>query len=360
MKKTALIATSTSGGHIFPALALADSLKTKLSIESFFITLDGKLTGEIRKRGYPVFCFGQKRSAYTLIYKIWGEVFRSFVMIKKYKPCVAIGFGGSVSIGPLVSAKLLNKPIIIHEQNAKLGGANKLLRVFSDRIALGFPVSDEDASHGNSKQSRVVFTGNPVRPELLDCVSDQEARRYFDFSPDKPIILVVGGSQGSHNINTKFVESLQLLKDFPLQIIHITGNLDYDFVRKQYEKSGIACKVFNFLDMMQFAYKIADLVISRAGAMTLAEVSLFGIPAVLIPYPYAKSHQERNADFLKDHDAAVVIRDRDLSAEKLFSVIRSFLDNSEKRERMQKNMRRFSNPKATDSLITQIAEVVNA
>ena len=356
-KNKVLIATAFSGGHIFPALAVAGSLEKTLFAKSIFITNAGDFKDQIEKRGHTVVDFGHRRKTYDLVFKLGFDILRTLSIIKKHKPCIVVGFGGGVTLGPLIAAKLLNIPTLVHEQNVRLGRANRLLSIFSQRIALGF--SEGKINEAAKKAEKIVLTGNPIREELFIPITKEEAMKSFGFSADKPIILVVGGSQGSHKINISFLKALELLKEIPLQVIHISGNIDYDFVCAQYKILGIAHKVFRFLEDISLAYRIADLVISRAGAMTLSEISLFVIPAILIPYPYSRGHQGDNALFFEDKKAALVINEKSLSAQKLSEAVGCIISNPEKKKIMVDSMRKFARPEATDNLIAQIKEIAN-
>ena len=354
MTKKALITAAFSGGHIFPALALADSLEKSLLLKSVFITNAGDFKEKIQKKGYSVVDFGCRRKIYDLVLKLGFDIARSLFIIKKHKPCIVVGFGGGITIGPLIAAKLLNIPTLIHEQNARFGRANRLLSVFGHKAALGF---SKDQMQTSSK--KIILTGNPIRENLLCPVAKEKAREYFGFLADRPTVLVMGGSQGSHKINIKFLETLELLKDVSLQIIHISGNSDYDFICAQYKKLDIPHKVFRFLENISLAYKMADLVVSRAGAMTLSEIALFGIPAILIPYPYSRGHQEDNARVFEDKNAALVINENDLSAENLSQALKSIINNPENKKTMSEHMHKFAQADATDNLIKYIREMTN-
>lgn len=342
-----LIATAGSGGHIFPALALAEALAKSQEAESVFITTENALVNQIRQKGYRVICSKRRSIISLLAFRIYFDIVYLLYLIKKYQFCAVVGFGGYVSIAPIIAAWVLGVPTLIHEQNARFGRANKLLSIFSKKIALGLLNLEKI---GNNK--KIVYTGNPIRQELKGAVARDEARVFLGLSKDVFTILVMGGSQGSRNINYIFIEALRLLQEVPLQVIHLTGDSDYEFMRSKYLESNIPHKVFKFLDKMVYAYKASDLVVSRAGAMSLTEIAFFNLLAILIPYPYSRGHQEDNARFFNKNNSAFIIKDNDLSAEKLAQYIKETFDNPKRKFNIAQS-------DAAQNLVQQIKELID-
>jgi UDP-N-acetylglucosamine--N-acetylmuramyl-(pentapeptide) pyrophosphoryl-undecaprenol N-acetylglucosamine transferase len=233
------------------------------------------------------------------------------------RPDVVLGFGGYSSFPTVMAASWRGVPAMIHEQNAVPGMANKVLAVVARRVAVGF----KDAL-ARFPRSKGVWTGNPVRP-LDEGVPSEQARREFGLAPDKSTVLVFGGSQGSRILNT---EAAAVLAGMDVQVIHITGNDALQQVAQVYRATGVACVVQAYMDRIGLAYAAADLVIGRAGAGTVTELGVLGVPAVLIPYPGANDHQKYNARVLERLGMAVIIEEKslrqDILRDKIFSILK--------------------------------------
>lgn len=322
-----IIATGSSGGHIFPALSLADELKNDNEI--IFICDKGKPKESISQKGYKavaisVVKLGSARNIFFFSWRLLKSFFESIRIIRDFKPDVVAGFGSYVSFPVILAAKSKKIPTIIHEQNVIPGRANRILSGIVDKIAVSF-------AEGRKyfPKTKVVLTGCPVRRDLLG-IDEKSARGKFNFVADKFTILVSGGSQGSHHLNLEFIKAISGIEDKrDLQVIHLTGSFDYDLVKSGYESMGIAHCVFAFLKEMGYAYKIADLIISRAGASAITEIALFKRAAILVPYPFARAHQIQNAKVLTDKGGALLIEEGDLSAEILREAILRLKNNRE-------------------------------
>lgn len=316
-----LICAAGSGGHIYPALSLAKELKLSMpSVKIIFFCARKSIDKEIfRKTDYKVFfinviSFDLRAKMNMLIFflknfyfliKFSIESIKVFFLINTLKPNVVVGFGGISSIAAILGAWMLRIPSLIHEQNVIPGKANRLLGRFAVKIAVGFQQSLSYFKHG-----KVIYTGNPIRGNLLK-VGKKQAQEALGLDAFKFTVLVFGGSQGSDFINKIFI---RLLRELPreklksLQIIHITGTKDNRDIEIFYRQRGLRAKVFSYCFEMSNAYSAADLVISRAGAGTVNEISFFGIASILIPYPYAAAHQMANAEFLSQKGAAFIIK----------------------------------------------------
>jgi len=259
-------------------------------------------------------------------------IFESLRIIIRFKPDVAVGFGSLNTVPLIFWAWLFRIKTIIHEQNVIPGRANRLLAKLADKIAVSF---SQTANYLNISAGRITLVGNPVRKELVR-LNKESALDFFGFKKARFNILITGGSQGSHKLNTVFFESISAFKKKDdLQIIHISGIQDFALLQNKYSSLGLSCKIFDFLPAMQYAYSLADLVICRAGATTIAELQQFGVPAILVPYPFAYAHQLANARVLESIKAAIIINHEELSAERLSDELLEFLENPSKLESMR-------------------------
>jgi UDP-N-acetylglucosamine--N-acetylmuramyl-(pentapeptide) pyrophosphoryl-undecaprenol N-acetylglucosamine transferase len=211
---------------------------------------------------------------------------------------------------------------IIHEQNVLPGRANKLLAKFVDRVAVSFSKTKE---YLDISPDKIVVTGNPLRQELR-IIDKAEARRFFGFK-DAFTILVMGGSQGSHAINMAFLDCLaNIPQAHTLQVIHICGGQDLQFLNDSYRKLKLQVRVFSFLKEIQYAYSVADIVLCRAGATSIAELMRFKLPAIIIPYPYAYQHQRKNAEALEEIGSALIATDDALKDKALLRLLQGLMD----------------------------------
>jgi UDP-N-acetylglucosamine--N-acetylmuramyl-(pentapeptide) pyrophosphoryl-undecaprenol N-acetylglucosamine transferase len=304
MKKI-LIAVSSTGGHIYPGLALAERLK-KDGWEVYFA---GKKSDVITKAGYKFFSIpasGLKRklspSIVVFALRFIASVIKSFVIFFKIKPDVAAGFGGYVSFPVIISAKFVGIPTLVHEQNAIPGLANKMSAPFADVICVSFPGSEKYFS-----RNRTVLTGNPVRASITGISA---ARACEPFT-----VLVFGGSQGAASINSAVTASLNSFRPPAggIKFLHIAGRADFEKVKNAYKSAGLAAEVYEYVYDMEAVYEKASLAVCRAGATTIAELIALRLPAVLIPFPFAtENHQKANADYLAGAGCAIVVEEKDI------------------------------------------------
>lgn len=316
-----MIAAGGSGGHIFPAIALSRTLKNRGSREIKFVGSGKAIDRRIFERERLNFALlsanklPYKLSPYIIVFFVMlaCDLLKSLIYVASYRPSVVIGFGGYVSFPVVLAAKVLNTPVILHEQNVVPGRANKLLFSLADGIAVSFRDTVENIPE--RYRQKVVVTGNPIRTE--DFKKDKESgAKNFGFDGAKLTILVIGGSQGARAINSNFISSLSMLDASilsGLQIIHITGPKDYENAVEEYGKmADLQSRVYSFIDRIEDAYNAADLVITRAGASALFEAAFFGKAMIVVPYPYANSHQIENAGAFLKKAAAIVIEEKDL------------------------------------------------
>ncbi len=352
-----LIVTGLSGGHIFPALALADFLKnTNQNVLLVLPEDEGKSKVPIdfvqteyihaAKLSFRL----NKKNIFGIYFFLWGA-WQALRIILKFKPSVVVGFGSLNSISLIFWAWLFRIKTIIHEQNVVCGRANKLLSKLVDRVAVSFSQTCNDL---NVSSEKIVLTGNPLRKDLIH-MERKEALDFFKFKGGKITILITGGSQGAHKLNAICLEALSTYqKKLDLQVIHICGTQDFIWLSNGYLGTTLTYQLFDFLKAMQYAYSVADLIICRAGATTIAELVKFRVPAILVPYPFAYAHQSANAQVLKNIGAAEVCLDDDLSADKLKERLQEYFCNNEKLKAMQMAYQKLPVFNATEMLAREV------
>ncbi|MFH1201346.1 MAG: undecaprenyldiphospho-muramoylpentapeptide beta-N-acetylglucosaminyltransferase [Candidatus Omnitrophota bacterium] len=352
-----IIATTGSGGHLSPAIALAEELKRRSpDLDLYFIASGQPLTeGQLKGKAFKIIVFpalSPKKSFalqnIILIIKLIDIALRSLFIIIKIRPDLSIGFGGYISGPVILFSHLLSVRTVIHEQNLKLGRANRILSKFVDNVALSFEDSVEFLRH----QDKAFVCGNPLRKDLISSLTRQEACLDIGLTPNRFTVLVTGGSLGARHINKEFINLLRDWKDpDSIQVIHISGELDFQDVVSDYDTIKIPHKVFSHFSKMQYAYRCSDLAVCRAGATTIAELAFFGLPAILIPYPYARgNHQLENAVLLKNYSAAILIEDDKLEAGVLEKHILGLIREPKELTRMSQNIKKFARPEAAKEL----------
>jgi len=327
-----LVATGASGGHIFPALAFLETLKEKFPDTEILLVLPKKSidkyaeVADYKTRYISITPINAKFNLQNIIavFNFLKGSFESLFILVRFQPDIVVGFGSIVCVPLVLLAWLFRIKTLIHEQNVVPGLANKVIAAFADRIAISFAKTKE---YLKRYQDKLLLTGNPLRRELV-LVEKDKALDFFQFSPDKYTILVSGGSQGSASINKGFLNAISALSSqFSFQVIHLTGTNDYQWVKNGYQGLNIASRVFDFLKDMQYAYSAADLAVCRAGAITITELMLFRLPAIICPYPYAYQHQRANAEFFKSIGPAVILEDSQLQEGKLTEAIKSIISD---------------------------------
>ena len=354
-----LIAGGGTGGHLFPGVALAQEVTTRHPDNDvlFVGTARGLEVTAVPKAGFKLELIevgGLKRvgvlGMIRGLLRIPKALWQSRRILKSYRPDVVMGVGGYAS-GPVVlMAKLMGIPTAVQEQNARAGFTNKLLGKFVEAVFVAFREAIEQFPREKTR-----LLGNPIRRELMDNFLRAKAQH------QRFKLLVFGGSQGAHAINTTLLKTVPLLADLKEQIAitHQTGKRDVEEVTKGYEGSGMQVDVLEFISDMSKAYLDSDLVVCRAGATTLAELTVCKKPAILIPFPFATdNHQELNARSLADAGAAVMILESELTAEKLAGVIRELFSDREKLARMEKAAGLLGRPEAAKEIADVCVELV--
>ena len=360
-----------TGGHIYPALAMARQLKTtNPAAKILFIGTRNGLEAELVPRaGYEFAAISsqglQRKLTGANLRALWAAgqgLKESNTVLSEFAPELVVGTGGYVC-GPVVlMAHLKGIKTAIHEQNAWPGITNRLLARWVDLIMVNFP----EALSRFPKSAKTAVTGLPIRPEILS-VDRQTGAKHLGLDPAKRTLLVVGGSQGARSINQAMLRLLaHYASDKQLQIIQVTGTSGYAELRQDLANRGLALadngniRVVPYLYDMENALAIADLMICRAGAATLAEITAKGIPSILIPYPFAsENHQEFNARALKDQGAACLILDRELNGDKLLSTVQELLAKPEQLVGMAAAAARLGRPQAAQDIVERLSHLVS-
>lgn len=350
-----IMAGGGTGGHLFPGLAVAREFqKRDAMMEILFVGTEMGIESRVLPReGFPLATIpirGIKgRGARGFLQALYGiplSFFRSLGIIRRYRPDCIIGLGGYASGPFLLAAKVMGIRCAIMEQNLRPGFTNRILARVVDRVFTSY-----EKSAAYFPGARVVETGNPVRWLMLPEIKKEE----------KFTLLVFGGSAGAHKINLCVLEALQSLRDLTagLRVIHQTGETDFASIKAVYGSLPFEAEVHPFVERMDEAYARADLVLCRAGASTVAELTVFGKPAILVPYPYAVyDHQRWNAESLKELGAAEVILDRELTGEKLAERIRSCYRDRERLGAMGQAARRLGRPEAARKIAEECYALV--
>jgi UDP-N-acetylglucosamine--N-acetylmuramyl-(pentapeptide) pyrophosphoryl-undecaprenol N-acetylglucosamine transferase len=351
-----LAVAGASGGHIFPAIGFLDDFKAAYPDAQTLLVMPARsIRGKIASFKHPAAMIGVSalslRPSWSNIAAAFGLVksfFESIIILARFKPDIVVGFGSIASIPVVVCAFFFRVPVMIHEQNVLPGRANRFLSSVSDRVAISFR---ETARYLSSCRTKLVWTGNTVRASLAD-IDRNKALEYFGLSAGRITILVMGGSQASRRINFAFALIFKALAaSKSVQVIHLCGDADIHDLEREYGAHNASVRLVSFLSEMQYGYSAADLVISRAGATTVAELMRYRKPAILIPYPYANAHQDANAQFLAAAGCAAVVRDEHLSVGGLGGALEAAL-RPDTLERMRRSYGIFDKDRPV-SLVTE-------
>lgn len=356
-----LVAGGGTGGHLFPALAIADEIKNLQPDAAFlFLGTRGKIEARVvPQRGYAfrtiwISGFHRGLTIDNLLFplKVLVSLVQSFFVIRQFRPDVVIGTGGYVC-GPVLSvASMLKIPTVIHESNSYPGVTTRMLAMRATKIFIAF----DDARRWLKRTDHVTLVGTPTR-EILGAVSRSASRDFFRIDPNKKTLLVFGGSLGAASINNAVLETVDDLLNGGIQLIWQTGQTDFERVRAAIGYKSIGW-LGAFIDRMEYAFGAADLVVCRAGATTLAELTRLGKPAIVIPFPHAAGdHQTHNARSLAEAGAAVMIADSN-ARQKLKAVALGLLGDPERLEKMGRASARLGKPEAGRTIAATILEMI--
>jgi UDP-N-acetylglucosamine--N-acetylmuramyl-(pentapeptide) pyrophosphoryl-undecaprenol N-acetylglucosamine transferase len=349
-----------TGGHIYPAVAIANELKSRFpNAEFLFVGAKDKMEMQkVPQSGYKIeglWIAGLQRKLtmqnVMFPFKLIDSLWKSRKILKKFKPDVVIGTGGFAS-GPLLQmANTLNIPTVIQEQNSFPGITNKLLSKKANKICVAY----ENLEQFFPKE-KMILTGNPVRQDLIDIESKKaEAIHYFNLDVTKKTLLVLGGSLGARRVNQLIEKELETFESLDVQVIWQCGKLYFEDYKK-YNADNV--QVLAFIDRMDLVYAAADIVISRAGASSVSELCIVGKPVIFIPSPnVAEDHQTKNAKSIVDKKGALMIKETELDSE--FSLVfEALLKDQGKQEQLSKNIKLLALPNATKQIVDEIVKLI--
>ncbi|MBA6313210.1 undecaprenyldiphospho-muramoylpentapeptide beta-N-acetylglucosaminyltransferase [Cellulophaga baltica] len=349
-----------TGGHIYPAVAIANELKRRYPTAEFlFVGAKDRMEMEkVPNAGYKIeglWISGLQRKLtfknLMFPFKLISSLVKAGGIVNRFNPDVVIGTGGFAS-GPLLKrASGKGVPCVLQEQNSFAGITNKLLAEKSKKICVAY-----DGMEKFFPADKIVKTGNPVREDLVTmAATQQEALAFFELDASKPTLVVLGGSLGARRINQLIEKELDFFKTLGIQVVWQCGKLYYEEYKK-YQSDSV--KVFDFLNRMDFAYAAANFVISRAGAGSVSELCIVGKPVIYIPSPnVAEDHQTKNAMALVQKDAALMVKESDLASqfESVFSVL---FKDEEKQQELSVNSKKMAMPNATSDIVDEIEKLL--
>jgi UDP-N-acetylglucosamine--N-acetylmuramyl-(pentapeptide) pyrophosphoryl-undecaprenol N-acetylglucosamine transferase len=357
-----ILSGGKTGGHIFPAIAMAEELKKRFpeSQVVFVGTKDGLESKIVPKYGFKLICIqakGLRRKAspsnILLPYYVMKSLYQSLRILNEERPNLVVGTGGYVSFPVVFSARLKNIPTLIQEQNSYPGVSTRLLALFVNRVCLSYLNSIKYFL----TKGKLTVIGNPIREDIAS-QDRYEALNKFNLDSSKKTIFIFGGSQGAHAINHAVSESLDSFSN-DWQLLWQTGENDFTFVSEKVKEKKIRCAVFPFIEDMRSAYAASDLVISRAGALTLAEITACGKPSLLIPYPFATAdHQRYNAEALQKEGAAEIILQAELTGDLLARKISSLLSDEKRLKGMAEQSKKMGRPDASSLLVDEMEDLL--
>jgi UDP-N-acetylglucosamine--N-acetylmuramyl-(pentapeptide) pyrophosphoryl-undecaprenol N-acetylglucosamine transferase len=371
-----LLSGGGTGGHIFPAIAIADEIKKRFpDAEFLFIGANGKMEMEkVPQAGYNIEGIdiagidrGNMLSNLGLPFKILKSLSKSKRIIKTFAPDFAVGTGGFASGPALYEASKLGIPIFIQEQNAHAGVTNKILSKKAQAVFTAYPKVE------GFPAEKIKFLGNPIRSTIISGMQEtSQAKEKMSLDKDKLTILSVGGSLGSRTLNNGWKDNLENLKEKGYQLIWQTGKLDYaEIVGSQKPEAGSEAKktsdtqlpssiqIKEFIKDMETAYSAADVIVSRAGAIAISELAVAQKPVLLVPFPFAaEDHQTKNAMNLVEKNAARMVKDSEMQ-EKFWNTLSEICENESVRKEMSENLQYFAKPNAAKEIVDEIIKKLN-
>lgn len=359
-----IISGGGTGGHIFPAISIANALKAKLpEAEFLFVGAENRMEMQrVPAAGYqivglPVSGFDRKhllRNVRTLL-NLWKSMGKARRIVKEFKPQVAVGVGGYAS-GPLLrAAAALGVPTLIQEQNSYAGVTNKLLAAKAEKICVAYQGMEKFFP-----ADKILLTGNPVRQDLLAAKNlRDEALAYYGMESDKPVMLITGGSLGAGTINRSLLAAVDTLEESGVQVLWQTGKYYYQNILSSLEGKTLKnVRVTEFIDRMDYAYAMADLIVSRAGASSISELCLLGKAVILVPSPnVAEDHQTKNALALVNEDAAVMVRDAE-ALEKLVPTALELIAQPQRLDVLRTNIQKLAQYDSASRIADEVIKLI--
>lgn len=359
MKPRFIISGGGTGGHIYPAIAIANELKSRFpDCEILFVGAKDKMEMQkVPQAGYKIeglWIAGIQRKLtlenLKFPFKLMSSLAKSRKIIKDFKPDVAIGTGGFASGAVVKVAAQMGIPTVIQEQNSYPGITNKLLGKKAKAVCVAYEGLDKFFP-----KDKIVFTGNPVRQDLLNVTENRlEGLKHFGLNPDKKTLLVLGGSLGARRINQLIEKEMDFMLNQDIQIIWQCGKFYFEEYKKYNEKEHV--QVLSFIDRMDLAYATADVIISRAGASSVSELSIVGKPTIFIPSPnVAEDHQTKNAKAVADKNGAILLRESELN-EKFQTVFSDLVSNENRQKTLSENIKMLAKPNATKDIVDEVVK----
>lgn len=360
--KKLVIACGGTGGHLFPGIAVAEAWRKRggevllLISEKQIDALATEGFEHLRFERMPAIAMPKVTSIkmFGFLRAFCKAYFKCRKLFRQFGADAVIGMGGFTSTAPLVAGKMLKKPTFIHESNAIPGKANLLNAKFADVVLVGFAICAP-----RFLGRKTVVVGTPLRPALVSKPSKTEALEFFGLQPNRKTIMIMGGSQGAVRINELVAFSLPRFIKAGIQVLHITGPQDYEKMTQVFLANRQAGTVVDFLSQVHFAYAVADLAICRAGASSSTELAYYGVPAIMIPYPFAvDDHQTANAAVFSAPGAAECWKQSELSEDTFADRIVALMNDETRLARMKVMMQQLSRPDSSNDVCDAIAELL--
>lgn len=356
-----LMSGGGTGGHIFPAVAIADEIRRRYPDSEFlFIGANGKMEMEkVPAAGYKIeglniagFDRGNLMKNLNLPFKLISSVIRANKLIKSFNPDFAVGTGGFASGPALYVASKLGVPIFVQEQNSLPGKTNVFLSKKAKAVFTAYP--EMSKFFGGTE---TVFAGNPIRQQIVSDLEDRRsAKEKLGLNPDRLTILSVGGSLGSRTLNNGWKQNIEKVREKGYQLIWQSGKLDYQALESLSELENMKEQVQlkEFISDMALAYSAADVIVSRAGAIAISELAVAQKPVILVPFPFAaEDHQTKNAQTLVDSNAARMVKDSEMQL-KFWNTVTEICDDENLRKEMSENLKFFAKPEAAQDIVSTI------
>ena len=363
--KKVIISGGGTGGHIFPAIAIADEIQRRNpDADILFVGAEGKMEMEkvpaagYKIEGLQIAGFQRKLSLsnFALPFKIIKSLLKAKKIVKQFQPQVAVGVGGYASGPTLKAATMLKVPSLVQEQNSFPGKTNKLLAKSVQKICVAYEGLDRFFPN-----EKIVLTGNPTRKEMVETDGKkEEGYKFYGFDPTKKTLLIIGGSLGALTLNISVINNLDKIKSSGVQVLWQCGKLYHERISKDLNETNLgSIKMVEFIERMDLAYAIADLVISRAGAISVSELCLVKKPIILVPSPnVAEDHQTKNAMALVNKNAAILVKDIE-AKEVLIDTALDLIEDESKKKELSSNIADLGKPNATSSIVDELEKLVN-
>ncbi len=361
-KMKILMSGGGTGGHIFPAIAIADEIRKRFpDAEFLFLGAMGKMEMEkIPQAGYKIeglniagFDRGNLLKNVNLPFKVISSLIKARKIIKDFQPDFAVGTGGFASGPALYIASMMGVPIFVQEQNSLPGKTNVFLAKKAKAVFTAYPNMEK-----HFPNSETFFLGNPVRKNIItDIIEKNAAKEKLGLNSDQLTILSVGGSLGSRTLNNGWKENLEKIKEKGYQLIWQTGKTDYEELSSNIQHQT-SIQIKEFISDMALAYSAADIIVSRAGAIAISELAIAKKPVLLVPFPFAaEDHQTVNAQTLVQKNAAKMVKDSEMK-EKFLTILLEICENEDLQREMANNLEFFAKPKATEEIVDQILKKI--